>query len=59
MPDCAQCNRPLGRHLARCYNCGACERCCECGAKDTEGFRPDSASFDRDELGEDPELDNA
>lgn len=57
MPDCAQCGRPLGRQLLRCHECGACASCCECEKPDTEGFDPDLAKFDRDELGEDPETD--
>lgn len=58
MPDCAQCNRPLGRARPRCYSCGACQDCCKCeDGPDVEGFNPDSARFDRDELGRDPETD--
>lgn len=51
MPDCAQCNRPLGRYRLRCHRCGACNDCCSCN----EG--PDNARFDADELGLDPEQD--
>lgn len=47
MPDCAQCNRPLGARLRRCKACGACEHCCECETV--------TAFFDADELGLDPE----
>lgn len=47
MPDCASCNRPLGKNLPRCKNCGACKRCCAC-----DNF---STLFDADELGLDPE----
>lgn len=58
MPDCAQCGKYLGRRLRRCHECGACEECCNCQAgADVEGFDPDKASFDRDEMGEDPETD--
>jgi hypothetical protein len=58
MPDCTGCGRPLGRARLRCYRCGACDGCCECkDGADTEGFNPDQATFDRDELGDDPEED--
>lgn len=50
MPDCAACNRPLGKHRLRCHVCGACGDCCEC---EVSTFTP----FDPDELGLDPELD--
>lgn len=48
MPDCAQCNRPLGHARRRCRICGACEQCCEC---DQEVY------FTSAELGLDPEDD--
>lgn len=57
MPDCTVCDRPLGRGRLRCYDCGACEECCECDEPDTDGFDPDTCRFDRDELGENPEED--
>lgn len=44
MPDCAHCNRPLGRHNARTTD--GCEKC------DKDG---DCLPFDADELGLDPE----
>lgn len=57
MPDCAGCGKPLGRQRGRCYTCGACEECCLCDEYDGEGFNADTATFDRDELGADPEED--
>lgn len=51
MPDCSQCNRPLGRYRLRCASCGACDSCCDC----EDG--PDHTTFDAAELGLDPELD--
>lgn len=55
---CAQCGGELGHRLKRCYECGACEDCCICDdGADTEGFNGDDGSFDRDELGENPEED--
>lgn len=52
MADCAKCNRPLCRPIPgrmRCYNCGACEHCCVCGKLDTQGFNPDTMTFERDD----------
>ena len=58
MSDCSGCGRYLGRRLKRCYTCGACEECCGCDdGADTEGYNPDFGTFDRDEMGEDPETD--
>lgn len=45
MPDCAHCNRPLGRYNARTDQ--GCEQCSTDGASLIE--------FDADELGLDPE----
>lgn len=55
--QCAGCDQDFSRKLLRCYTCGACEDCCTCEEPDTEGFDPDQARFDRDELGADPEED--
>lgn len=57
MPVCAQCDQELSRKLRRCHECGACEECCRCGTCDCEDFNADTAGFDRDELGENPEED--
>lgn len=58
MPDCAMCGHPLSRQRPRCYNCGACTTCCQCDEEpDTEGYDADAGTFDRDELGLDPEED--
>jgi hypothetical protein len=61
MSDCARCGNALRREVkrrARCYRCGACEHCCGCAeGADTEGYNFDDGSFDRDELGIDPEDD--
>lgn len=54
---CAQCEEDFSRKRLRCYKCGACEECCNCLEPDTEGYDPDNARFDRDELGLDPEDD--
>lgn len=52
MPDCSQCNRPLGHLRRRCRRCGACEDCCDCYLEDE---LPDA--FTAAELGLDPEDD--
>lgn len=50
MPDCSQCEKPLGKFRRRCATCGACQNCCMC-EEPTE-------KFDADELGLDPEDDD-
>jgi hypothetical protein len=47
MDPCEYCGQELEADSVGCDTCGGCERCCVCD------------EFDRDELGEDPEDDNA
>lgn len=53
---CSQCEEELGWKRARCHTCGACQDCCSCAdGPDTDTWNGDFGTFDRDELGVDPE----